>query len=148
LTIASPFNGNYTNAAFCLAVPPTTAFNAPSTLLQVNGTVNCTTTNNWITGTGTSFLTDFSPGAIIDLAGDNQVVVQVINSTALIVGTPWSSNANGANVFSLGAGGLSYFNANNNLYTGFTQFQFKICLLTDDSSKVPIIDNLRALAVS
>ena len=123
---------------------------AANTLLQVAGTVSVSTTNNAVIGTGTNFTAPnlgFMPGSIISVAGDEQVVVSVANSTYLTVGTPWLTTATGANAYIQTNSGLTYQNSKNNLFTNFLSFQIKVVLQSNDSSNVPIMDNLRALAL-
>ena len=150
LTLSSAFSNTYTNSPFLLVAPPTTAYMAANTLLQVAGTVSVSTTNNAVIGTGTNFTAPnlgFMPGSIISVAGDEQVVVSVANSTYLTVGTPWLTTATGANAYIQTNSGLTYQNSKNNLFTNFLSFQIKVVLQSNDSSNVPIMDNLRALAL-
>jgi hypothetical protein len=114
---------------------------------QLTGNVTVSTTNNAVIGNGTTFITDFRPGNIVQVANDSQIIVSVANNTYLTVGTPWSSNASGANVYFESPLGLTYSSLDGKTYTSFKQFQIKIVLKSNDSSKVPIIDDLRALAL-
>lgn len=147
LILDTPFNGNYTNTAYYLVPPPTTPWLSTDSKTQVNGTVSSYTTNNTIVGSGTYFTTQVAPADIISINGDKQQVVSVVNNTVLTVGTPWSSNNTGANAFIVTPAGLTYLNDSNGLYSGFKKFQIKVVLMADNSSKVPIIQNLRALAL-
>lgn len=148
LTVASAFVGTYTSATrMYLAPPPTTAWVGKDDRTQLTGTVSTYTTNNAIIGSGTSFTTSLSVGSIISVGQDQQVVVSIANNTLLNVGTPWSSNNSSANGYVVSKPGLSYYNNATNFFTSYKQFQIKIVLKSNDTSKVPIIDDLRALAM-
>jgi hypothetical protein len=114
---------------------------------KITGNVTANSGTNIITGSGTDFVTQIKPGSIISIANDSQTVVSVTNSTYLTVGTPWSSNVTGYDAYTVSTSGLTYLNDKLNLYTTFKQFQIKIILQSNDSSKVPIIDDLRVLAL-
>ena len=73
--------------------------------------------------------------------------ISITNNTLLTVGTPWSSNNTGANAYHVSNAGITYINSSNNLYTSYLRFQTKIILQSNDSSKVPILDDMRALAL-
>lgn len=147
LTLESPFIGNYTSNAYYLVPPPTTAWLSTNSVSQLTGTVITYSTNNLIVGSGTSFNSELNPGSIINVANDSQAVVSITNATHLTVGTPWSSNNTGANAYVVNIPGVTYLNETLNLYTTFNQFQIKIILQSNDSSKVPIMDDLRVLAL-
>jgi hypothetical protein len=147
LTLESAPSSNATAQTAYLAFPPTTAFMSRQNVTQLTGNVTVSTTNNAVIGNGTTFITDFRPGNIVQVANDSQIIVSVANNTYLTVGTPWSSNASGANVYFESPLGLTYSSLDGKTYTSFKQFQIKIVLKSNDSSKVPIIDDLRALAL-
>lgn len=147
LTLNAPFNGNYTTAPFNIVAPPTTAWLSSNTTTLVSGTVTTSVSNNVIIGSGTSFLANFVPGSIIEIAGDEQVVISVSNNTYLTVGTPWTVAVAGANAYLQTSSGLTYFNNNADLYSTYLQFQIKVVLQSNDSSKVPLMDSLQALAL-
>ena len=147
LTLDAPFNGNYTNTAYYLVPPPTTPWLSTDSRTQLTGNVSSYTTNNTIVGSGTTFTTQVAPADVISINGDKQQVVSVVNNTILTVGTPWTSNNSGANAYIVTPAGVTYLNSSNGLYSGFKKFQLKIVLMSDNSSKVPIIDNVRALAL-
>ena len=147
LTLESAPTANATAQTAYLVFPPTTAVMSRQSVSQVNGTVTVSTTNNAIIGSNTSFVSDFRPGNIVQVANDSQIVVSVSNNTYMTVGTPWSSDASGANVYFETPLGVSYSSSDNKIYTSFKQFQIKIILKSNDSSKVPIIDDLRVLAL-
>ena len=88
-----------------------------------------------------------SPGQIIDIGGFSQSIVSISNSTQLSVGTVWAANFTGANATIVTPSGLTYLNSNNNVYTTFRQFQIKVNLESNDSSKVPMLNDLTALAL-
>lgn len=147
LVLDSPFIGNYTNESYYLVSPPTTAWLSTNSVIQLTGNVATYTTNNSIIGNGTLFTTELLPGSIINVANDSQTVVSITNSTFLTVGSPWSSNVSGVNAFSVTIPGVTYLNDSINLYTSFNRFQLKIILQSNDTSKVPILDDLRVLAL-
>lgn len=148
LTVSSAFVGTYTSATTMYLAPPSTvAWSGKADTSQLTGTVTTSTTNNSIVGSSTLFTTQLAPGSVISVNGDQQTVVSIANSTLLTVGTPWSSSVSGANASVVVNPGLSYYNSSRNLYTSFRQFQIKVILKSNDSSKVPIIDDLRALAL-
>jgi hypothetical protein len=148
LTVASNFIGTYTTATTMYLAPPSTvAWSGKADTTALTGTVTTSTTNNSIIGSSTLFTTELAAGSIISIAGDQQTVVSISNSTFLTVGTPWSSAVSGANASVVVNPGLSYYNSSRSLFTSFRQFQIKIILRSNDSSKVPIIDDLRALAM-
>jgi len=147
LTISAPFVGNYTAQPYFLVPPPTTAWLSSNTQVKLSGTVTAYSTNNFVSGSGTSFTTEVIPGSVLTINNDSQQVVSVINSTALTVGTIWTSNATGANAYITSKAGVTYLNSDLNLYSGFKQFQIKIVLQSNDSSKVPLLDDLRVLAL-
>jgi len=159
LQINSPFNGNYTANAYFVVPPPTTAWLSSNTITQLANssgsfanslgavaTVTANTTSNIITGANTNF-TSLLPGQILNIGGYNQAIVSIANATQLTVGTPWAANFTGANGYIIGKNGLTYLNNNNNLYTTFKRFQIKVILQSNDSSKVPILQDLTALAL-
>lgn len=152
LTLNAGFTNNYTTNAIYIVPPPTTAYKSTNNSIQIANSaagvsVATSTTNTEIIGTGTNFIGDLVPGSVISIAGDRQKVVLISNATSLRVGTPWSSEVTGANAYSIIPAGVTYYNSRNNLYSTFNQFQIKIVLMSNDSSKVPIIDDLRALAL-
>ena len=123
LTLDSPFNGNYSNVAYYIVPPPTTAWISTNTAVQLTGTVTTYTTNNTITGSSTNFTGELTPGSIISVAGDNQKVVSITNSTSLSVGKPWSAAVAGANAYNISPAGVSYLNNNISLFTTFVVVQ-------------------------
>jgi hypothetical protein len=147
LTLETAPSANSTAQTAYLAFPPTTAFMSRQNVTQLTGNVTVSTTNNAIIGNGTTFVTDFRPGNIVQVANDSQIIVSVANNTYLSVGTPWSSNDSGANVYFESPLGVTYSSLDGKTYTTFKQFQIKIILKSNDSSKVPIIDDLRAIAL-
>lgn len=147
LTLNQGFTNDYTSNAIYIVPPPTTAYKSTNNSITLTGTVNTSITNTSITGVGTNFTGELVPGSVISVAGDKQQVISISNATALTVGTPWSSAVTGATAYSIIPAGVTYYNSSNNLFSTFNQFQIKVVLMTNDSSKVPIIDDLRALAL-
>ena len=160
LTLNLPFNGNYTNTGMFVVPPPTTAWQSKSVYTQlanssgawVNSTgyavatVTANTTSNIIVGSNTNF-TILLPGQILNIGNYNQAIVSIANSTQLTVGAPWSEAFTGANGYIVSPNGLSYLNSNNTIYTTFKRFQLKVILQSNDTSKVPIINDMTALAL-
>ena len=154
LQLNAPFNGNYTTQPTFIVTPPTTAWASANLITQLANstggfsttTVATSTTNNTITGTNTNFTT-LLPGQILNVGGYSQAIVSVTNSTSLTVGTPWAVAVSGANGYIISPNGLTYLNSNNVLYTTFKQFQLKVVLQSNDSSKIPILNDLSALAL-
>lgn len=148
MTTDSPFLGNYTNQPYFIVPPPTAPYLSANTKTRITGNVATSTTTNIITGTGTAFNTELREGSILNIAQDNQTVVSITNSTSLTVGTPWSSAVSSANAYLVTPQGLTYLSASGgSLYNTFKRFQVKIVLQSNDTSKVPIIDDLRCLAL-
>lgn len=147
LTLDAPFFGNYTAQSYYIAPPPTTPWLAAGARTPLTGNVNTYTTNNNISGNGTLFSTELVPGSIIYVNGDSQSVLSITNNTFLTVGKPWSGNNIDTTAYVDSKPGITYLNDNLNLYSSFKQFQVKIILQSDDSSKVPILDDMRVLAL-
>lgn len=147
LTLNAPFNGNYTSNSYYIVVPPTTAWMSQTANTKLTGTVSAYTTNNTIIGSGTNFTGELLPGNIISVGGNPQAIVSIANSTQLTVGTPALVNSSGANAYLISKQGITYINSTGALFTTFKQFQIKVILQSSDSSKVPILDDLRALAL-
>jgi hypothetical protein len=146
LTLDNPFYGNYTAQPYFVVAPPTTPWLSANTLTAISGTVSTYTTNNAIVGSGTNF-TSLTPGQIIAINGDEQNIVSITNSTFLTVGTPWNAN-NSANIASIiSPNGLTYLNSNYAQYSTYKQFQIKVILQSNDTSHVPLMKNIRALAM-
>jgi hypothetical protein len=147
MTLNAPFTGNYTANAFFLVAPPTTPFLSSNTQYQIAGTITTSTTNNSIIGVGTNFTGQLTAGSILKCANDQHVIVSITNTTFLTVDSPFLNGVAGANAYLGSPSGLSYLNSINNLFSTYKQFQIKIVLQSNDSSKVPLIDDLRALAL-
>ena len=96
---------------------------------------------------GTNFTYDLSTGGIIQINGDQQKIVSISNSVSLTVGSPWSSAVTQSNAYAVTTAGITYQNVDGSQYTGMKKFQIKIVLQSNDSSKIPILDDLRALAL-
>ena len=146
LTLANPLLINHTNDLAFLSTPSTTPWLSATSSTPLTGTVSCSTTNNAIIGSGTSFTTQLSLGSVIGINGDKQTVTSIANNTYLNVGAPWSSNASGVGANNVTLGGISYLNNSNMLYTGYIQFQIKVILQSDNPNNPPILHNIRAIA--
>lgn len=147
MTLDSPFIGNYTAQSYYLAPPPTLPWLAAGRRTVLTGNVTTSTTNNSIIGDGTAFKTELTPGSVIYVNGDSQEVMSIANNTYLTLSQPWTADNSNATAFNDFKPGITYLNDNLNLYTSIKQFQIKIILQSDDSSKVPIMDDLRVLAL-
>jgi hypothetical protein len=86
-------------------------------------------------------------GNIIKVSDNPQTVVSVSNGTYMTVGKPALTAASYANAYLSTPNGLSYLNSNAALYSTFIKFQFKVILQSNDSSKPPMISNIRAMAL-
>ena len=163
LQLNAPFNAEagYSSQPMYVVPPPSTAWASANLVTQLaapNGmfqntidgsaisTVTANTTSNIITGSNTNF-TILLPGQILNIGGYNQAIVSVSNSTQLTVGTPWATNYTAANGYIVAKNGLTYLNNNNSLYTTFKQFQIKVILQSNNSSQVPMLNDLTALAL-
>ncbi len=147
MTTTIPFTMDHTSNIFFLVAPPTTPWCSANRTRQITGTVTANSGNNTVVGSATAFKTDLSMGGIIGIDGDQQAIIAIANDTNLTVGQPWTSNVAGVNAFAITPAGLSYLNSNGSLYTTFKKFQIKIILQSNDSCRVPILDNLRVLAL-
>jgi hypothetical protein len=152
LTLTQPFLVDHTSANCYITVPPTVAYNSVATSTPLTGNVITTTTSNIITGVGTQFTKELQSGSIFFDGNDSQYVVSVISDTSFTVGTPWSANSDPAGILGYSAmnSGLTYntiVGAGYNNYTSFKRFQLKVILQSDSTAIVPIIDNIRAIAL-
>ena len=146
LILNAPFNANYTNSVYYVVPPLTTAWQAATSSTLLSGNVTVNTASNQIIGNGTTFTT-LLPGQIISINNDEQAITSISNSTVLSVGTPWSSNATGANAYLVSMGGLTYLNNKSALFTNYNRFQLKVILQSNNSATVPLLDDIRALAM-
>ena len=118
---------------------------ANGTLINLTaGTTNPGETHQLVS---TNFNYWYQPGSIIDVNGDSQVVISVANNTYLTVGAPWTTNNTNQPAYLATSAGLTYENASGAVYSTYKKFQIKIILQSDDTSKVPILNNLRALSL-
>lgn len=147
--------GGYTSKPYFVVPPPTTPYLAVSNEVELTGTVS-TEGTNIITGSITSnFTGELSPGSIIKINGDEQAIVSITNSTSLAVGTGWSSSVSDVQAYRVDPAGVTYLNIpiktntadTGNLFTSFKRFQIKVILQSNDSSRVPLINDIRALAL-
>ena len=95
----------------------------------------------------TNFKGEVIPGFAIQVGSDKQTVVSVTNATHLSVGTPWSENLTNQTAYNITNAGLTYYNNAGSLFTSYKMFQVKIVLQSDNPARVPLIDNLRAMAL-
>ena len=89
----------------------------------------------------------YNNGDIIDVNGDSQRVVSVANDTYLTVGSTWTSNNTNQPAYLLTSPGLTYQTSGGAIFNTYKKFQIKIILQSNDTSKVPILNNLRALSL-
>jgi hypothetical protein len=147
MTISDSFNIAYTDSSMFLVPPPTTAWLSTDNIVALTGDVTTSTTSNIITGVGTNFTGELQVGSIIQVEGDQQAIISIANTTSLAVGTPWSSSGSGLSASLISAPGVTYLNSSSSLYSSFKRFQIKVVLQTDDSSQVPMLKDIRALAL-
>ncbi len=95
----------------------------------------------------TNFKGEIVPGFAIQVGADKQTVVSVTNATHLSVGTPWSENLTNETAYNITNAGLTYYNNAGSLFTSYKMFQVKVVLQSDNPARVPLIDNLRAMAL-
>lgn len=95
----------------------------------------------------TNFILELDAGSLIKVGDDSQRVIAVTNATSLIVEKPWATASNNVVAYNVTPSGVTYLNSEGTVYSTFKQFQIKVILQSNDSSKVPIIDDLRALAL-
>lgn len=153
LVLSAPFNGNYTNQPYYIVVPPTVGYLAANTQTMIldgalgnTALVSTSTTNNAIIGSNTIF-TSLQTGEIISIGGDEQYITSISNNTYLTVGTPWTSNNTNVPGYIMTQPGLTYQNINGSVYNTYLSFQIKIILQSNDSSNVPLMHSVQALAL-
>jgi hypothetical protein len=83
----------------------------------------------------------------LQINGDSQAVVSIANSTLLTVGTPWSANNSGVTYSTISPNGVSYLNDNLSQFASFKRFQIKIILQSYSTAMVPLVNDVRALAL-
>ena len=147
MTLDAPFNGNYQNSPYFVVAPPTAPWLSDDTAIPLTGTVNTYTTNNAIIGSGTNFSGELTVGTIIKVNNDSQKIVAISNATYLSVGTPWTANNVANTVSRISPNGVSYLNNSYSQFSSFKRFQIKIILQSQSSSSVPLVNDVRALAL-
>ena len=100
-----------------------------------------------ITGRIVTGTTATTPTTVYVSSGDNAITTIALCNTGAPDLADETVNSIDVNVYLVAPNGLSYLNKSNSLYTSFKRFQIKIILQSNDSSKVPVIKNLRALAL-
>ena len=95
----------------------------------------------------TNFLAEILPGSIIQVGSDSQRVVSISNTNSLTTQTPWSTTTSNASISLVSPNGVTYLNSTFTQYSTFKRFQIKIILQADNSALIPIIDDVRALAL-
>lgn len=95
----------------------------------------------------TNFTYWYQPGSIINVGGDSQIVVSVANDTHMTVGSPWTSNNTNQPAYLVTSSGLTYEDSTGAVYSSYKKFQIKIILQSNDTSKVPLLNSLRALSM-
>ena len=147
ITLDTAFNINYSNQPYFLVPPPTTPWLSDGSELLLTGTVTVSSSSATITGNSdTNFTGQLSVGSVIKINGDEQVVTGISGAHTLTVGKNWSSSGTYP-IYLVNPMGVSYLNSTGALYTSFKKFQIKVVLQTNDSSQVPMIKDLRALAL-
>lgn len=91
-------NGNY--------VGTITNFVAGTSYVTGPGTIAVTAGLGLVTGTGTSFLTSFTPGSFIIANGETRTVSTVVNNTSMYTDN-WLNNFSGAYTYSTGGAGVA-----------------------------------------
>lgn len=139
----------------------------PST--RKSGRIN-TNSNTTITGTSTTFSTDFAAGDLIKIVNTDtntdyeiNVVASVTNNTSLAISSatgPYSNTtATGFTIekvdqpkaafnYSKDNGIIRYYDALQSAHTTYKVFAIKVVLLSNSTQNVPKIKDIRAVAVS
>ena len=147
LTLDAAFNINYSNQPYFLVPPPSTPWLSDGSESPLTGTVTVSSSSTTITGNGdTNFTGQLSVGSVIKINGDEQVITNIAGAHSLTVGKNWSSSGSYP-AYLVNPLGVCYFNNALSLYTTFKKFQIKVVLQTNDSSQVPMIKDIRALAL-
>lgn len=94
----------------------------------------------------TNFTNELRVGNIIYINGDQQQVTGIANASHLTVNSPWSSDGTYPGYIATRTG-LSYFNMSASTFTTYKRFQIKVVLQSNVSARVPILNDLRALAL-
>jgi hypothetical protein len=148
LTVDSAFSTANTAAYLTVVAPPTTAYIQAESNTVLSGTFAVSNATNVVTGTGTNFINEVKTGDILWVTGaDTKRVVAVTNATSLIVENAFAATVSGAAGSIVTNAGLTYADKNSANYTTFKTFQLKIVLLSDNSARVPHIDDVRCLAL-
>lgn len=146
----TPVGGLTGNNWYYIAASNTTAIKLNSQAGNTTGIdLTAATTNPGQTHgiNKTGFDVQLKAGDILLIGGDEQSIVSIANGTSLTVGTPWTSDNSKVPFYKVNPLGVTYLSNTGGLYTSFKQFQLKIILQSDDSSKVPLVDDLRVLAL-
>ena len=114
---------------------------------SINLSANATSTGSQSLTFTSNFVGQLLPGTIVNIASDQQVIVSVTNAISAVIGTPWSSTVSNTAASIITPTGLSYYNSSFNQYSTLNRFQIKIILQSNDSSAVPLVDDVRALAM-
>jgi hypothetical protein len=94
-----------------------------------------------------NFLLETDVNSVIKVGDDSQRIISISNSISLSIEKPWQSDVTFSNAVITSPTGVTYLNSSGTLYTTYKQFQIKVILQSNDSSQVPVIDDLRALAL-
>ena len=137
---------------------PSTAFANSTSLTSVPlpGTIAITNNSVTLTGTGTTFLTSFTPGATIKIAANNSFfvyrkIVSITSDTSMTVdlGMPAANSATVSYTYSTAGndGILEYQSSTGSRFIGYKQFGIKIVLLSNNAVQVPRLQDVRAIAL-
>lgn len=147
VTVDSVFSATNTSINWYMIAPPTTGYVAANTTTQLTGNVAISNTTNIVTGTGTQFLSQASVGQILNVGIDTLRIVSIANNTSLTTELPFSQTSSNNTGYIITNSGLTYAGSSGALYNTYITFQIKIVLFSNDSSKVPHIDDVRVLAL-
>ena len=140
-------------------------FKASPPSYQLNGVLAINTTNNYITGTNTNFVTDAPVNSIVKIWSDStktafQIgsVTSVTNSTALTIDNVGSFNSSVA-VYEFvtqpktafhnpNTGIVRYYGSSGSAYDSYRTFAIKTVLISNSSYQVPRVMDIRVIAMS
>jgi hypothetical protein len=133
------------------ALPTTAYFNSTGAVLKTgsnNAAVSISNTSAVVTGTSNSlFTTEFRTDNTIRVNGESRKVITISNNTSLTVDYPFSSVLSAQSYFLVSNSGLTYTDSAGTTYVSFKTFSIKVVLLADSGSLVPVVDDIRAIAL-
>ena len=125
------------------------------TYTALGGSVSITNNSVTVVGTGTSFTTDFEIGGTIRIDDGNsfqiKTITSIANTTQLTVDTGCTASNSASVYYVFGTSGnegvVEYENTSGALLVGYKQFALKIVMLSSNPIRVPILNDVRAIAL-